>query len=88
MKNKEIRDSFKKKNCLVCDRFGCDPCHIKTYATTRNDDPENLLPFCRFHHIEQGQISWKKFCDKYPNVYLVLKKRGFDFNSWDKLIKI
>ena len=90
MKNQKVRDSFKPLHCIVCGVRGCDPCHLRTYGATREDDPENIVPMCRRHHVQQGAEGFKKMSIKYPRFERELNARGFFieqvFGVW-KLVK-
>lgn len=87
MKNKKLRESFHKKRCLVCNKVGCDPCHIRTFAVTLCDDENNLMPLCREHHTEQGQIGIVTFLRKYPSVLSYVETLGFEIDYRGKLIR-
>lgn len=63
------------KNCHV---RGVDTCHILTrgaYPQYKNES-WNLMYFCREHHLEQHQLGWVLFADKY-NLKKELYDRGF-----------
>lgn len=87
MKNKKLRESFALKACLVCRKSPCDACHIKTYATTLNDDESNLMPLCRRCHILQHKFGIVTFVRKYPAVFQYVTERGFYINDYGKLAK-
>lgn len=90
MKNKTLRDSYKSMHCVACNRRGCDPCHLRTYAVTREDNPDNMVPMCRRCHSQQGQEGFKKMCEKYPRFEPNLNAKGYFveqvFGVW-KLVK-
>lgn len=77
MKDKALRKTYQEMNCTACGEFGADPCHIQTYAVSREDRPDNLIPMCRKHHVEQGQIGWRKFCEKFPGVLIAINFKGW-----------
>ena len=78
MKNKELRASYYDKRCAACGRRPSDPAHIKTYATTLEDSPDNIIPLCREHHTESHKIGMATFCVKYPQVREVVYRMGWD----------
>lgn len=86
-KDKALRESYYSQPCTVCRRTPSDPCHIRTYAVTREDKPDNLMPLCRLHHIEQGQIGWGRFSLRYPAVLEALYSRGWSVSSNGKLAR-
>lgn len=77
MKNKSLRDSYKSMNCIACGARGCDPCHIRTYATSLEDDPNNIFPACRVHHIMQGQKGFVYMMERFPSFKNHLNAMGF-----------
>lgn len=85
MKNQKVRDSYKSMPCLVCRRTPSDPCHIKSYATTLQDNANNLMPLCRVHHTESHKIGIVTFVKKYPSVELFVRGLGFYINEYGKL---
>lgn len=46
-----------------------DPAHVVSRGAGGGDFVDNVMPLCRSHHIEQGQIGWVRMCDKYPDVF-------------------
>ena len=91
MKNKAVRDSYKWLPCMVCEKVPCDPCHIKTYNTTREDDPNNLIPMCRKHHTMQGAKGWPYMWDRSESLRGCLKRMGFEVKEVfgiRKLVKV
>ena len=90
-KNKDIRAEYYSKHCLVCNRRGCDPCHIKTFGSGGVDEYWNLMPLCRAHHTEQHQIGIISFYKKYPTVALYMEANGWKIeimSSKPKLMRI
>jgi len=81
MKNKNLRASFYNKHCLVCNKRGCDPCHIKSYGASGIDEEWNLMPLCRAHHSESHSIGMLRFSEKYPIVLLNLLASGWYFEN-------
>lgn len=77
MKNKSLRDSYKSMNCIVCGSRGCDPCHIKSYATTLEDKEENLIALCRMHHSMQHSKGFGYMMDRFPIFKNHLNAMGF-----------
>lgn len=85
--DRDFLDTFHGMHCLACGRRGCDPAHVKTRGSFADDDWDNVLPLCRRHHVEQGQIGWKRFSSKHPPVALALESRGWSFDDLGKLRK-
>lgn len=70
------------KICTACySRSNIDIHHIKTRGSGGTDDSYNLMPLCRFHHIEVDQIGLVKFSRKYPNVSSFLYKNGWEIET-------
>ena len=59
-----LLETYYKSPCIICGRCPSDPSHIKTKGSGGHDLPYNIVPKCRMHHIEWGQIGWKKFFKK------------------------
>lgn len=66
-------------NCCVCGKSPCDVAHIKTRGSGGSDEPFNLAPLCRRHHSESHQLGWHLFCEKYPVMIAVFRRRGWEF---------
>lgn len=73
-KRKRIRDrallaEVRGSPCCVA---GCrrrsDPAHIIPVSRGGDDVPENIMPLCRIHHIEQHSIGWQRFREQHPEV--------------------
>jgi len=79
-KNVILRRSMKELPCTVCGKTPSDPCHIRTWKATQSDNPKNLIPMCRVHHQEQHAKGWATFLFKYPQVFELLKGRGWEFD--------
>lgn len=63
--------------CLVCNRDHADRAHVKTRGSGGGDEPENIMPLCRLHHIEQHKIGIITFVEKYSQVRAFLESRGW-----------
>lgn len=83
--DREFLDTFHAMRCLACNRRGCDPCHLKTRGSGGDDSFENVIPLCRRHHVEQGQIGFKRFCDKFPAVLSQIEARGWILDDLGRL---
>lgn len=77
--NQKILRKIKGQPCVICGKSS-DPCHIKTRGSGGPDEEWNLLPMCRLHHIEQGQIGWHTFAKKHPIIKIMLSTKGW---VWD-----
>jgi hypothetical protein len=86
--DREFLDTFHQMRCLVCNRQGCDPAHVRTRAAGGDDDHDGVIPLCRVHHVQQGQIGFFRFCEKYPKVRLELEARGWAFDQKKSLKRI
>lgn len=78
-KNTELRKSYRSKPCVVCGKLPSDPCHIKSYATTLSDNPNNLVPLCRPHHAESHSSGIWSFAKKYPAYHAYIRGLGWEF---------
>ncbi len=83
--NEEILDVYRQGQCMICDRYGVDPCHIRTRGAGGPDADFNLLKMCREHHTEQGQIGFMKMVSRYPVMILILKAKGWTMSEDGKL---
>jgi len=70
IRDEALKAEVRAQGCVVdnCDciqgRYN-DPDHVKTKGSGGDDVPENLMPLCRFHHVEKGTIGVKTFIKKY-----------------------
>lgn len=87
IENRELLNTFHKMRCLVCSRYGCDPCHIKSKGSGGDDTHDNLLNLCRIHHSEQHAKGHKYMSEKYPSYRLALESRGWQISELGKLTK-
>lgn len=88
LENRALLDTYHSKRCLACNRRDCDPAHIKTRGSGGDDVWDNVIPLCRIHHTEQGQIGWFDFVEKFPNVGLHLSALGWTFDERRRVIKL
>lgn len=63
--------------CCVCGFKPSDASHIKTRGSGGPDEEWNVVPHCRKHHTEWG-MSWSKFIKKYPQMFFLLKRMGWE----------
>ena len=63
--------------CLVCNNPKTDHCHVKSRGAGGSDDSWNIIYLCRKHHRLQHTMTWHKFCEMYPVVYLELQSKGW-----------
>lgn len=67
-----------KGTCTACKRQGIvDRAHLKTRGAGATWEPWEWLPLCRAHHVEQGQVGWKRFTDKFPSILGAVEQRGW-----------
>lgn len=80
-----LKTRTKPSRCLVCNR-PAELHHIKTRGAGGGDQPFNLIPLDREHHMEVHQIGLSKFADKYDEVHHWLTTHGWVFveiqNKW------
>lgn len=69
----------KHTRCCICNNPQTDRAHIKTRGAGAGWDLWEFVYLCRNHHMIQGHIGWKRFCDKHPQALAELKLRGWDF---------
>lgn len=72
--------------CCICGaREGIDASHIKTRGSGGPDEAFNVVPHCRYHHCEWGQIGIQRFCKKYPHFWFKLKVMGWTMDDFGRL---
>jgi hypothetical protein len=74
--------------CLVCGSKPSDPAHIQSRGAGGDDTDQNVMPLCRRHHTEQGQIGITTFANKYLSVKLYLESKGWYWDEKNKLRKM
>ena len=68
IRDEKLKAEVRAQGCVVdnCDCSGpVDPHHVKTRGAGGDDTRENLMPLCRWHHIEAGMIGVWTFIKKY-----------------------
>jgi len=74
--------------CQACNRFfdQVDRAHIKTRGSGAGWEEWEYIYLCRFHHIEQSHLNWKRFTDKFPHLIPILAGKGweivFELGRW------
>ncbi len=72
-----LLESIRRMPCAICGQAPMsDPSHIRTRGSGGPDEPWNVFPKCRKHHIEWGG-SWSSFLKKYPLFMWRLQKAGW-----------
>jgi hypothetical protein len=87
IKDLNVYALIKKMRCLVCNRTKVDVCHVKSRGAGGSNEIHNLMPLCRIHHQEQGQIGILTFISKYDAVESYLTAMGWEITSrglWNK----
>lgn len=84
IENRELLDYIKSMPCCIGE--GClgvvDPSHIRTVGARGDDVWWNVVPHCRKHHTEWGQLGWSKFFKRYPHFQGLLEYMGWEiFNG-------
>lgn len=74
-KNRELIERVRLEGCIVnnqnCsgpvdfDDVACDVDHVRTQGSGGGDVEDNLMPLCRVHHGEKGQIGYSGMINKY-----------------------
>ena len=84
--NRALLEARKRERCCVCEKYGCDPDHIKTVGAGGDDVENNVWPLCRTHHVERHQLGVLTFIRKHPGAqaWLRLYRR---FDMIDKALK-
>jgi hypothetical protein len=88
IENKALKAEFYSKKCLVCNRIGSDPAHIKTVGSGGNDSENNIIPLCREHQTEQHKIGIGTFSMKYSTVEAYLNRFGWEIITMNGINKI
>lgn len=65
-------------SCLICGHSETDDCHIKTKGSGGSNEPWNIMPLCRTHHVEQHKIGIITFIKKYLEVRKDIESKGWD----------
>lgn len=60
--------------------YPSDACHIKSRGSGGDDVEWNLIPLCRYHHIEQHKRGWLNFSLSFPEIIVELAQRGWAIN--------
>lgn len=61
----QLLRSLKEMPCFICGARPSDPHHIRTRGSGGGDEPNNMLPLCRMHHVEIHRIGVKSFAERY-----------------------
>ena len=84
--DRELLDKAHTSRCVVCDRYGSDPDHVKCKAAGGGDFEHNICHLCRRHHTEKGMIGISAMAVKYPKYKNWLLSHGWYFcevrNKW------
>jgi len=78
--NRALIEEIRLEGCTIGnDCLGCvDVDHVTTRGGGGNDVRENLMPLCRKHHTEKGQIAFSGMIKKYPEYFKWLLKFNRD----------
>ncbi len=85
--NEAIKSEIRELPCLICGNPEVDACHIKSRGSGGDDSEENLISFCRIHHIEQHKIGWYRMARKYTQVADYLYAKDWTFTPLGKIVK-
>ena len=78
IEDRKLLDSYHRMRCIVCNRHGCDPAHIKSRGAGGDDSYDNVLALCRRHHHEQHQHGHAHMVEKYHSYFLAIESRGWE----------
>lgn len=87
IKNRKLLDTFQNTPCVACGKPS-EPAHIKSKGSGGDDVEDGILSLCHEHHMIQHSCGWVYLCATNRKVYLALKKKGWTFSEFDKLVKI
>lgn len=76
---------FKRRPCAIprCNDTPSDNAHVIHSRGSGLAKPEHIIPLCRRHHAEQGNIGIETFCSKYQlNRFALASKYAAE---WDKV---
>lgn len=85
-KNTKLRRLVKSGACMACGKEPSiytiiDPCHIRSFKVSQNDEPWNLVSLCREHHNLQHKFGWKYLMVIYENLrWEIQNNRGWVFD--------
>lgn len=65
----ELLEHVRQQRCVACGRKPSDPHHVTTRGAGGKNTPDNLMPLCRWHHIEWHQGGPSKMIQKYSGVF-------------------
>lgn len=85
IKDRAFLDSFYEMSCIVCNKKGCDPAHIKSKGSGGDDSYENVIPLCRMCHTTQHSLGHKYMYDTFYSYKLALRVRGWVVTDEGKL---
>ncbi len=87
IEDRALLDTYHSMRCIACNRYGCDPAHIKSVGSGGHDLPWNLMPLCRRHHSMQHSKGWMFMANKYPRIEMMLFAHGWKIDVMGKLIR-
>lgn len=67
-------------SCCICGRRPVDASHVKTRGSGGPDTTWNVVPHCRQHHQEWGQLGARRFFLRYTVALIYLRGLGWE---WD-----
>jgi predicted restriction endonuclease len=76
--DKKLLAEIRLQPCAACGQKPVDAAHIRSRGAGGDDTPDNLLPLCRSHHVEQHKRGWHLMSDKYPNLRFALAVKGWE----------
>lgn len=79
-----ILKQFRHGQCVICNHWGVDPCHIKSKGSGGPDADWNLLRMCRNCHTTQHKVGWFKFIEKHPILILIFMSKGWKADKVNK----
>lgn len=89
-KDRAFLDTSHTSRCVVCNRYGCDPAHVRARGMggkNGGDEWWNKMDYCRHHHQEQGQHGHIHMWNKYPKAKAAYEARGWYINEMGKFTR-
>lgn len=78
--DRKVIAATKAMPCLLCTRQA-DPAHIRSRGAGGPDEPWNLIPLCRSHHMLQHAMGWYRFKEASYSIATWLEDNGWQWNG-------
>jgi len=77
IKDRKLLTRYHNMECIICNKHGCDPAHVRSRAAGGPDKKWNLVPLCREHHTEQHKRGWIDMMLRYFRLRLLMEAMGW-----------